>query len=358
LAGPARGLLDVGIKLFAEPNTTAAVGQVNLGFQPLRVRFLDYLNSASTAFVPPLWRFFLPGNIHREIKPRGGTNESNSPLKALRTLGDLVVGLPQNSCPFRWLEPSVAIPSPLRVHPHSAQEPLLGESLLSKKPSAPYRSTLSPSSFYNIRCPRCLWLEYWHGMKFPTNLALQLLLSRLQENAYDGVSSDLISDTLPRGNVTKYKRRFTSQQIVINGETTRWKIYGEIDLLVTHEDNSFSIVDGKVSMKKDANSLIESYWTQLEAYVYALENPLDETPMLIRTIGLLQWRIDGSINLENSQRGFSVDHRYIPIPRRPQEFMEFLEKFVGIIEGEFPESGINCENCEFLSQIGVNYGRL
>lgn len=226
---------------------------------------------------------------------------------------------------------------------------------ISKKPSQPYRKTLSPSSFYGIRCPRCLWLEYWHNVKFPVNLALQLLLSRLQEAAYDGVLSSDISDEIPRGQVSRHKDRFTSKPISINGEETRWKIYGEIDLLVDHQDGSYSIVDGKVSMKKDADALIDSYWTQLEAYVYAFENPLEGHSRPIKSIGLLQWRIDNSLKLDGNFRGFSVDHRYISIPRKPKEFQSFLEKFIGIIEGDFPESGSNCENCKFLETLGYQY---
>ncbi len=226
---------------------------------------------------------------------------------------------------------------------------------LSKKPSAPHRSTLSPSSFYNIRCPRCLWLDYWHGIKLPANLALQLLLSRLQEAAYDGVTSKAISDQIPPGKVERYKKRFTSMPVKVNGEETRWKIYGEIDLLVDHNDGSYSIVDGKVSMKKDAEALIESYWTQLEAYVYAFENPLDGDPMPIKSIGLLQWRIDDSLHLDENKRGFSVDHRYIPIPRQIERFQNFLAEFIGIIEGEFPNSGPECDACKYLEKIGYGF---
>lgn len=226
---------------------------------------------------------------------------------------------------------------------------------LSTKPSEPHRSTLSPSSFYNIRCPRCLWLEYWHGIKLPANLAQQLLLSRLQESAYDGVTSKVISPEIPPGKVSRYKKRFTSMPVIVNGEETRWKIYGEIDLLVDHQDGTYSIVDGKVSIKKDAEALIESYWTQLEAYVYAFENPIDGEAMPIKSIGLLQWRFDNSLHLEDGTRGFLVDHRYIPIPRQPERFQDFLAKFIGIIEGEFPESGDNCETCKYLEKIGHQY---
>ena len=226
---------------------------------------------------------------------------------------------------------------------------------LSKKPSEPHRSTLSPSSFYNIRCPRCLWLEYWHGIKLPANLALQLLLSRLQEAAYDGVTSKAISEEIPAGKVERYKKRFTSQPVKINGEETRWKIYGEIDLLVHHSDGTFSIVDGKVSMKKDAEALIDSYWTQLEAYVFAFENPLEGDAMPIKSIGLLQWRIDDSLHFEDDKRGFSVDHRYIPIPRQPEKFQNFLEEFIGIIEGELHASGDDCDTCMYLEKIRYGY---
>jgi len=226
---------------------------------------------------------------------------------------------------------------------------------LSLKPNEPYRKSFSPSSFYNIRCPRCLWLEYWHGFKLPANLALQLQLSRLQEAAYDGVDSSVISKDLPKGHVTKHKKRFTSQPVKINGEETRWKIYGEIDLLVHHNDGTYSIVDGKVSMKKDEDALIDSYWTQLEAYVFAFENPLEGDPVQIKSIVLLQWRIDNSLHLEGNLRGFSVEHRFIQLPRRELEFQKFLAKFIGVIEGDFPESGSDCENCSFFTKVGFSY---
>jgi hypothetical protein len=101
--------------------------------------------------------------------------------------------------------------------------------------------------------------------------------------------------------------------------------------------------------------LIDSYWTQLEAYVYAFENPLDGDVMPIKSIGLLQWRIADSLHMDDNKRGFSVDHRYIPIPRQPEKFQDFLARFIGIIEGEFPESGSGCETCAFLERIDYVY---
>lgn len=186
-------------------------------------------------------------------------------------------------------------------------------------------------------------------------MLLQQHLSRLQEAAYDGEQASRITNLIPNGTVSKHKNRFTSQPLEVNGEETRWKIYGEIDLLVDHHDGTYSIIDGKVSMKKDADEIVESYWTQQEAYVYSFENPLDGNPRPIKTIGLIQWRIDDTFLTDFNGRGFTVEHRYIPIPRRPNEFQKFIEKFIGIIEGEFPNSGPDCSNCKFFNLIGHEF---
>ena len=77
--------------------------------------------------------------------------------------------------------------------------------------------------------------------------------------------------------------------------------------------------------------------------------------MPIKSIGLLQWRIDNSLHLDGDLRGFSVEHRFIQLPRREKEFQEFLARFIGIIEGEFTQSGNDCENCKFLEKIGFSY---
>jgi hypothetical protein len=50
-----------------------------------------------------------------------------------------------------------------------------------------------------------------------------------------------------------------------------------------------------------------------------------------------------------------VDHRYIPIPRQIERFQDFLAEFIGIIEGDFPNSGPDCETCKYLEKIGHSY---
>ena len=226
---------------------------------------------------------------------------------------------------------------------------------LTIKPANPVRTTLTPSSFYGIRCPRCLWLQYWHGIQYKPNLNLQLHLADLQERSYDGVDSSLISSEIPTGKVSRYKEKFNSTSIKINGEETRWSIRGEIDLLVDHQDGTFSIIDGKVSQIDSSEKLISSYQNQLEAYAFSFENPLNGDVKPIRSIGLLQWYIDDAIMTSSNARAFSVLHRYVPVTRDESSFMIFLEKFIGIIEGNFPESGTYCDTCDFLKKVGFQY---
>jgi hypothetical protein len=156
-------------------------------------------------------------------------------------------------------------------------------------------------------------------------------MSRIQEDAFDGVDNHEISTSLPKGWASLYKGKFSSRPITINGETTRWKFYGALDILTSNEDGTHSIIDGKVSMKKDEVGLVSSYWTQLEAYVYMLEKPEVGEPKTISTIGLLQWRIDGALETDHGGKGFSVEQRYIPVERNVHGFTEFMKKFGALL---------------------------
>ena len=220
------------------------------------------------------------------------------------------------------------------------------------RPEEPYKQVITPSSLYKANCDRCTWMSYWHNFSIPANLALQQQQSRIQEASFDGIDTQKISSHLPTGWMTLHKGKITSQAINVNGKPSRWKLYGELDFLAANEDGTFSIIDGKVSMKKDENELIANYWTQLEAYVFMLENPESGEPKKISTIGLLQWRITGASRVDDVPTGFSIEQTYVPVARRPEEFQSFMESMINTIEGEFPESNPDCYDCKFLYDIG------
>ena len=112
------------------------------------------------------------------------------------------------------------------------------------KPATPYKSVITPSSLYKGNCPRCTWMSYWHNFSIPANLALQQQMSRIQEASFDGVSNESISSILPKGWAVLHKGKFASQPIRVNGQETRWKFYGELDLLAKNEDEGIRLGEG------------------------------------------------------------------------------------------------------------------
>ena len=222
------------------------------------------------------------------------------------------------------------------------------------KPVTPYRTYISPSSLYKARCPRCTWLNYQHNFQIPANLALQQKLSRLQESFFDNRELSEIDTNLPKGFSSLKKGKITSKNIFIDGQDTGWQFYGELDFIFNYADGSFGVADGKVSMKADPNLLAEDYWPQLQAYAFMLENN-EENPILIKSLGLVRWRIEETSQTE--EWGFTVSHEYIPIERDDVKFMTFINDFINVIKGEFPEPDKNCYDCKWLSKIHYNYGQ-
>ena len=226
---------------------------------------------------------------------------------------------------------------------------------LTKKPSEPYKKVITPSSLYKARCPRCTWLSYWHNFSLPVNLVLNQQLSRLQEAFFDGKETHFFAPEVKKGKVNLFKGKRTSKPIKVNGEDTRWAFHGELDFVIEYTDGRIGIADGKVSLKKDAEALVENYWSQLHSYAYMLEHPNEGDRLEIDSLGLIQWRIDNTLPQESDLRGFSVEHRYVPVDRTDEKFTKFMENFVLCIEGEFPEPSGECAECKWLSEIGFQY---
>ena len=221
------------------------------------------------------------------------------------------------------------------------------------KPVTPYRTYISPSSLYKARCPRCTWLNYQHNFQIPANLALQQKLSRLQESFFDNRELSEIDTNLPKGFSCLKKGKITSKSIFIDGQDTGWQFYGELDFIFNYADGSYGVADGKVSMKADPILLAEDYWPQLQAYAFMLENN-EEEPILIKSLGLVRWRIEETSLTE--EWGFTVSHEYIAIERDDEKFMSFIKDFIKVIEGDFPEPDKNCYDCKWLTKINYNYG--
>ncbi|MSY54435.1 MAG: hypothetical protein F2638_02480, partial [Actinobacteria bacterium] len=117
------------------------------------------------------------------------------------------------------------------------------------KPTTPARENISPSdlTFGLSTCKRCLWLKYWYKISAPLTMPLVGTLSSLQENIFRGVSTRDIDASLRPGRITKLAEFVKSKHIIINGETTRWRILGKYDLVAENDDGTVALIDCKVS---------------------------------------------------------------------------------------------------------------
>jgi hypothetical protein len=222
-----------------------------------------------------------------------------------------------------------------------------------QKPDTPARETIAPSdlTFGLSTCKRCLWLKYWFKFELKKEFPLVKPLADAQEEHFRRALMQDIDPTLKPGVVKQWGQWVKSAPITINGFETRWKLMGIYDLLGHYEDGSVGIIDCKVSDSERDNGSF--YAPQLEAYAYALENPDRGKPFPVSSMGLLIWKLAGVTEtapseLASSTHGFGVNQVYVPVERDTARFNAILEELISTIEGGMPQSGPECNLCNYL----------
>lgn len=213
-----------------------------------------------------------------------------------------------------------------------------------KKPATPTRSTIRPSdlTFGLSTCRRCLWIFYWFKVQAPMVMPLVSTLADQQEKLFQGATLRDIDPALGDGKITKWGQFINSSKIKLNGEETRWRFYGKYDVLGENSDGSLAIIDCKVS-DSDRDSAAH-YAPQLEAYAFSLENPAVGEGQRVDSMGLLVWNPDHA-----EADGFKVRQKYVPVPRDTVRFNALVEDLITMLEGEIPNSGVDCQTCKFLN---------
>ena len=218
-----------------------------------------------------------------------------------------------------------------------------------KKPTKPAREYISPSdlTFGLSTCKRCLWIKYWYKVSAPLQMPLVGTLSALQEEKFHYSDMPSIDSTLRPGTITKWGEFVKSKPLRINDSETRWRILGKYDLVSTNTDGTIGLIDCKVSdSQRDSGAF---YSPQLEAYSYALENPAAGKGQSVASQGLLIWKPVATIGADRNSYGFGVDQKYVAVERDGAHFLNVIEDFINVLEGEFPDPGPECTNCSYLA---------
>ena len=217
------------------------------------------------------------------------------------------------------------------------------------KPAKPARENISPSdlTFGLSTCKRCLWIKYWFKVIMPGQFPLVGTMAALQEEHFQGADMPTIDPSLRPGKVSKWGEWVKSKPLIVNGVESRWRILGKYDLVSTNDDGTIGLIDCKVSdSPRDSGQF---YSPQLEAYAYALENPAAGKAHTVASMGLLVWKPTTAIGSTVDEYGFGVIQKYVPVERDQANFLKVIGEFIDVLEGELPESGAECQTCNYLT---------
>jgi hypothetical protein len=203
---------------------------------------------------------------------------------------------------------------------------------------------LSPSDFAYLfeECKLCYCLKIKDGIyqpSMPMPGVFSAINSRLQGNLV-GHNLKTLSEDLPDGEVVKQEGWVES--VVVPG--TNVFIKGKYDLLVKNTDDTYTLVDLKISQADEGK--IEKYKTQLAAYKFALENPQGGEAIKISKLALLVFYPE-TATFEKGVARVDFPPKWLEIPDDQFAFIEFAQKVDKILAGPLPEEDPDCKWCKY-----------
>lgn len=203
---------------------------------------------------------------------------------------------------------------------------------------------LSPSDFAYLyeECKLCYYLKIKLGIPRPTSPfpgVFTALNARLQ-GALIGKDLRELSPVLPSGIVESQEGFVESKQI----PGTNVYIKGKYDLLVRQPDNSYLIIDFKISQPSEEK--IAKYRTQLQAYHYAFEFPVRGESKNITKLGLVVMYPDQA-KFENDRAIIDFPPQWLEIEIKRDTFIKFISEVNSLLEGLTPPENPNCQWCKY-----------
>ncbi len=213
---------------------------------------------------------------------------------------------------------------------------------------------LSPSDFAYLyeECKCCYYLKIKHGIQrpqLPFPAVFSALNTRLQGTLV-GKELRELSSLLPEGTVES-QEGFVESKIIPN---TNIFIKGRYDLLVKQPDDTYLIVDFKISQPNEEK--IAKYQTQLQAYQYTFEFPEKGEPKKITKLGLVVMYPD-RVKFAKGEAFLSFPPKWIEIDIKKENFMNFIKDINKLLEGPTPQENPDCKWCEYR-HYGEKYAHL
>lgn len=179
-------------------------------------------------------------------------------------------------------------------------------------------------------------------------------LSAMQENHFNDAISSQLHPEIKEGRVLDRGGWVKSIPIPYNGKSSPYAIRGKYDLLMEFQDGTYGIIDCKFQGRDSDKS--DFYAPQLEAYAYALENPVSGEAKKVSVLGLLVWSPKKPSGDPYSGFALNLNSSWYPITRNPEGLQERLQDFIEVISGPTPIRDSKCETCKFIGDRREIFG--
>jgi CRISPR/Cas system-associated exonuclease Cas4 (RecB family) len=131
-------------------------------------------------------------------------------------------------------------------------------------------------------------------------------------------------------------------------------IKGKYDLLVKQADDTYMIVDLKITSPDEEKTA--KYQTQLQAYHYAFEFPAKGAPKQITKLGLIVMYPD-RVKFAQGEAFLSFPPKWLEIEIKRENFIKFIKDVSNLLEGPTPIENQNCKWCDYRHH-GEKYAHL
>ena len=207
---------------------------------------------------------------------------------------------------------------------------------------------LSPSDFKYLwaDCKHCFYQKVKNGTSyygpFP---AIFGYMNSLLQNSVMGKSLKDIHPDLPEGTI-EFQEGFLKSKPVPGAEDCF--ISGRFDVLTKLADGTYGVIDFKIT--KPDEEQIKKFSSQLHAYKFAMENPLEGEPIKISKMGLISISPD-EIAHKKGKFVFTTTPKWHPIDEDMEGFFGLIKEISGVLNGPLPPETETCELCIYRSRF-------
>lgn len=203
---------------------------------------------------------------------------------------------------------------------------------------------LSPSDFAYLyeECKHCYYLKIKFGItqpSMPMPGVFSALNTRIQGSLV-GKNLQTLSNTLPNCQVASQEGFVES----ITVPETNCFIKGKYDLLCSNGDDTYTLVDLKIS--QPGEDKIDKYRTQLTAYKFAMENPKFNKPIKISKMGLLIFYPD-AVFFEEGIAKLTFPPKWLEVSSNESDFFNFIKTIDALLNGPLPQESVDCKWCQY-----------